>query len=42
MVGKEITPFREQVVPRLIEKLGDNKTLVRQANAKVAFVCRCS
>lgn len=35
IVGRDIAPHGAGVMKQLIEKLGDNKTLVRQANGKV-------
>ena len=34
-IGVALTPFVGTIVPTLVEKLGDNKIVVRQANAKV-------
>lgn len=35
LLGQECRPFSRALLQQLAEKLGDNKTLVRQANAKV-------
>ncbi|CAD7701291.1 unnamed protein product [Ostreobium quekettii] len=34
-VGRELSPFLGGLVPKLIEKLGDNKIMVRQAGIQV-------
>jgi len=42
LMGADIRAFEPLIMPELQEKLGDNKTLVRQANAKVVMKMMCA
>ena len=42
LMGADIRPFEPLIMPHLQEKLGDNKTLVRHANAKVVVKMMCA